>query len=79
MPRYCLLGRVDPGRLDEYRDAHRAVWLELLEALRDAGWRNYSLFLRDDGLLIGYAEDLRRIGPDQIATVTAELTTVAAE
>ena len=23
---------------------------------RDTGWRNYSLFLRDDGLLIGYVE-----------------------
>ena len=56
MPRYCLLGHVDPNRLDEYRDVHRAVWPELLEALPDAGWRNYSLFLRDDGLLIGYAE-----------------------
>jgi L-rhamnose mutarotase len=56
MPRYCLLGHVDPNRLEEYREAHRAVWPELLEALRDAGWRNYSLFLRDDGLLIGYAE-----------------------
>src|SRR4029450_11907081 len=56
MPRYCLLGHVDPNRLDEYREAHSAVWPELLEALRDAGWHNYSLFLRDDGLLIGYAE-----------------------
>ena len=56
MPRYCLLGHVDSSRLAEYREAHRAVWPELLEALRDAGWRNYSLFLRDDGLLIGYAE-----------------------
>jgi L-rhamnose mutarotase len=56
MPRYCLLGQVDPNRLDKYREAHRTVWPELLEALRDAGWRNYSLFLRDDGLLIGYAE-----------------------
>lgn len=56
MPRYCLLGHVDASRLDEYREVHRAVWPELLEALRDAGWRNYSLFLRDDGLLIGYAE-----------------------
>jgi L-rhamnose mutarotase len=56
VPRYCLLGHVDPQRLDEYREAHRAVWPELLEALRDAGWRNYSLFLRNDGLLIGYAE-----------------------
>ncbi len=62
MPRYCLLGHVDPNRLDEYREVHRAVWPELLQALRDAGWRNYSLFLRDDGLLIGYAEadDLAR-------------------
>ena len=25
-------------------------------ALRDAGWRNYSLFLREDGTLIGYVE-----------------------
>ncbi|HZA32655.1 MAG TPA: L-rhamnose mutarotase [Propionibacteriaceae bacterium] len=56
MPRYCLLGHVNRDRLDEYREAHKAVWPELLEALRDAGWRNYSLFLRDDGLLIGYAE-----------------------
>ena len=62
MPRYCLIGHVDPNRLDEYREVHRAVWPELLQALRDAGWRNYSLFLRDDGLLIGYAEadDLAR-------------------
>ena len=56
MARYCLLGHVDPARLEEYREAHRRVWPELLEALRDAGWRNYSLFLRADGTLIGYAE-----------------------
>ncbi|MCW2811840.1 MAG: L-rhamnose mutarotase [Friedmanniella sp.] len=56
MTRYCLVGRVDPERLEDYREAHRAVWPQLLEALRDAGWRNYSLFLRDDGMLIGYAE-----------------------
>src|SRR6188472_1189066 len=56
MPRYCLLGHVDPSRLEEYREAHRAVWPEMLAALRDAGWRNYSLFLRGDGLLIGYVE-----------------------
>lgn len=56
MARYCLLGHVDPTRLEEYRERHAAVWPELLVALRDAGWRNYSLFLRPDGLLIGYAE-----------------------
>ena len=56
MARYCLLGHVDSAKLDEYRARHAAVWPELLVALRDAGWRNYSLFLRDDGLLIGYFE-----------------------
>jgi len=56
MPRYCLLGHVRADRLEEYRRRHAAVWPELLHALRDAGWRNYSLFLREDGLLIGYAE-----------------------
>lgn len=28
----------------------------MLEALNRCGWHNYSLFLRDDGLLIGYFE-----------------------
>jgi L-rhamnose mutarotase len=28
----------------------------MLEALSRTGWHNYSLFLRDDGLLIGYLE-----------------------
>ena len=56
MERVCFLLQVKPDRLDEYRERHRAVWPEMLDALRDAGWRNYSLFLRDDGLLVGYLE-----------------------
>ena len=56
MKRYCLIGHVDRSRLEEYRRAHEAVWPELLEALEEAGWSNYSLFLRDDGLLVGYVE-----------------------
>jgi L-rhamnose mutarotase len=54
--RYCFLLQVHPDRLDEYRARHRAVWPEMLSALRDAGWRNYSLHLRADGLLVGYVE-----------------------
>ena len=56
MTRYCLLARSMPSRIEEYREAHQAVWPELLSELQDAGWRNYSLFLRDDGLLVGYVE-----------------------
>jgi L-rhamnose mutarotase len=56
MPRYCFQLQVRPERLAEYTERHRAVWPEMLTALRATGWRNYSLFLREDGLLIGYVE-----------------------
>jgi L-rhamnose mutarotase len=56
MPRYCFCLQVRPERTAEYVDRHRAVWSDMLAALRETGWRNYSLFLRDDGLLVGYVE-----------------------
>jgi L-rhamnose mutarotase len=56
MERVCFLGRVRPGRLAEYRERHAAVWPDMLDSLRQAGWSNYSLFLTGDGLLIGYLE-----------------------
>lgn len=43
-------------RIEEYKAHHRAVWPEMLDALRRNGWRNYSLFMRDDGLMFGYFE-----------------------
>jgi L-rhamnose mutarotase len=54
--RYCFLLQVRPECIDEYKERHHAVWPEMLAALRDTGWRNYSLHLRDDGLLVGYVE-----------------------
>lgn len=54
--RVCFCLQVKPERLDEYRERHQAVWPEMLTALQNAGWHNYSLFLREDGLLIGYVE-----------------------
>ena len=54
--RVCFRLQVKPERLAEYRHRHMAVWPDMLEALAAAGWRNYSLFLDDDGLLIGYFE-----------------------
>ena len=56
MQRICFLLKVRPDRLEEYRARHAAVWPEMLEALRHTGWTNYSLFLRADGLLVGYLE-----------------------
>ncbi|WP_248764081.1 L-rhamnose mutarotase [Pseudarthrobacter sp. SSS035] len=54
--RVCFRSSVQPGLIDEYRRRHAAVWPEMLRALQDAGWRDYSLFLGADGLLIGYLE-----------------------
>jgi L-rhamnose mutarotase len=56
MERVAFLLQVRPDRLDEYRARHRAVWPEMLAALSATGWRNYSLFAREDGLLFGYLE-----------------------
>ena len=41
----------------EYIRRHEQVWPEMLAALRETGWTNYSLFLdKNDGTLIGYLE-----------------------
>ena len=56
MARYCFLLQVRPELLAEYRERHAAVWPDMLRALHETGWRNYSLFARPDGLLVGYVE-----------------------
>ena len=56
MQRVCFQLQVKPERIDEYKARHAAVWPDMLRALAESGWHNYSLFLRDDGLLIGYVE-----------------------
>jgi L-rhamnose mutarotase len=56
MRRVCFTLQVRPERIDEYRARHAAVWPDMLAALRDAGWRNYALYLRPDGLLVGHFE-----------------------
>jgi L-rhamnose mutarotase len=56
MQRICFLLKVKPQMVEEYKRAHANVWPEMLEALRQTGWHNYSLFLRPDGLLVGYLE-----------------------
>jgi L-rhamnose mutarotase len=54
--RICFLLKVREERIEEYKHRHAHVWPEMLDALRSTGWRNYSLFLRPDGLLVGYLE-----------------------
>jgi L-rhamnose mutarotase len=54
--RVCFQLQVRPDRMADYQERHAAVWPDMLAALHETGWHNYSLFLREDGLLIGYVE-----------------------
>lgn len=56
MQRVCFLLKVKEDKLEEYKLRHAEVWPDMLAALSETGWHNYSLFLRDDGLLVGYLE-----------------------
>jgi L-rhamnose mutarotase len=49
--------QVRPEMMDEYVRRHAEVWPDMLQALRETGWTNYTLFLdRNDGTLFGYFE-----------------------
>lgn len=56
MQRVGFLLKVKEELIEEYRRRHQDVWPEMLDALRRTGWHNYSLFMRDDGMLFGYFE-----------------------
>jgi L-rhamnose mutarotase len=53
--RSAFVLHVRPDRIDEYVEAHAKVWPEMLEALRTAGIRNYSIF-RAGTSVFGYFE-----------------------
>jgi L-rhamnose mutarotase len=56
MKRIGFIFKVRQDKLQEYKEHHKAVWPEMLDALRRTGWHNYSIFAREDGLLFGYFE-----------------------
>jgi len=53
--RAAFVLRVRADKVDEYVEAHRNVWPEMLAALRDAGIRNYTIF-RHGNEMFGYFE-----------------------
>lgn len=48
--------KIRKDKIEEYKKIHQHVWPEMLDALRDAGWHHYTLFMRGDGLVFGYFE-----------------------
>lgn len=55
MEHMAWLGRVKPGKKEEYVRRHREIWPEMVEVLREAGICNYSIFYAN-GQLFGYYE-----------------------
>ena len=55
MAGYAWVLGVRPGYEDEYVRRHREIWPEMVDALRSAGIRNYSIF-RHGLTLFGYFE-----------------------
>ena len=56
MKRVGFQFKIRQDRLPQYKEHHKHVWPEMLDALREAGWHNYTLFIRDDGWIFGYFE-----------------------
>jgi len=56
MERTGFLLKVKKDRLDEYKRRHEKVWPEMLDAIQRNGFRNYSIFLDEEGNLFGYVE-----------------------
>jgi L-rhamnose mutarotase len=75
MKRVGFMLKVKPEKMEEYKRHHEAVWPEMLDALRQTGWHNYSLFMRDDGLLFGYFETPTSLAEAQAGMERTEVNT----
>jgi L-rhamnose mutarotase len=73
MKRVGFMLKIKPALIEDYKAQHRAVWPEMLAALRECGWHNYSLFLREDGVLFGYFETPESLQAAQAAMERTEI------
>lgn len=71
MKRLAQTIRLRPERREEYLALHRQVWPEVETALRKAGIRNYSIFLRGD-TLFAYLEYHGRDFEADLASIAAD-------
>ena len=75
MKRVGFQFKVRQDRLSEYKEHHKNVWPEMLNALRETGWHNYTLFMRADGLIFGYFETEQDLAAAQSKMAATEVNT----
>jgi L-rhamnose mutarotase len=73
MKRVGFMLKVKQHLIDEYKEHHKNVWPEMLDALSQSGWHNYTLFLREDGLLFGYFETPESLQAAQAAMANTDV------
>lgn len=73
MERIAFVMRTKAGQEAEYRRRHEAVWPEMLQALKDAGCSNYSIYMKGRDLF-AYMEvdDFERFKRQMAANPDAE-------
>ena len=64
--RYAFMLRLLPGAEEAYEAAHRAVWPEMLGLLKSAGISEYSIYRRDDLLILALRTEDFQATWDQI-------------
>jgi L-rhamnose mutarotase len=52
LKRFAFMLRLRPGAAEAYEEAHRAVWPEMLALLKSAGISEYSIYRRNDLLIL---------------------------
>ncbi len=75
MKRIGFQFKVRPDRLAEYKERHKQVWPEMLAALHETGWHDYTLFMRADGLIFGYFETEDSLQAAQAKMAETEINT----
>ena len=70
MNRIGFVLKVKQHLIDEYKQQHQNVWPDMLSALSETGWHNYSLFMKAEGTLFGYFET-----PDSLEIAVSKMAT----
>jgi L-rhamnose mutarotase len=52
LKRFAFMLRLRPGAAEAYEEAHRAVWPDMLALLKSAGISEYSIYRRDELLIL---------------------------
>lgn len=52
LKRFAFMLRLRPGTAEAYEEAHRTVWPEMLALLKSAGISEYSIYRRDELLIL---------------------------